>query len=86
MSLNQIVDNLLASPTSKRLGEQKFTFAEIEQLAERGDFSAILTAAGVPDRPVLERAPQKWRDGEEFDASKFHELECKKYQQDFFKR
>ena len=86
MSITKIVYKLLASPTPKRLGEQKFTFDEIEELAQRDDFGAILTAAGVPDKPVPELASKKWGEGKEFDASKFDCAEYKKYQREFFKK
>lgn len=86
MSIKKIVDNLLSSLPPKQLEEQRFTLAEMEELAQRDNFGAILTAAGVPDTPIPEAIPEKWAEGQEFDASKFDDAAYKKYHQDFFKK
>jgi hypothetical protein len=60
---------------------RKFTFNELQDLAERDDFGEILTAAGVPDTPILENeiTPKKWGEGVEFDHATFDEAAYQKY-------
>lgn len=63
---------------------RKFSFLELQELAEQDDFGDILTAAGVPDIPVqksIER--KKWSEGEEFNASTF---DYEKYEKDYLKK
>lgn len=80
------VHNILPFRTAKATNQRKFTFAELQDLAERDDFDEILTAAGTPETPVPEVVSKKWSEGEEFDAAKFDPASYKKYQRDFFER
>jgi hypothetical protein len=80
------VGNKLRVPARKSASNRKFTFAEMEELAERDDFGEILTAAGIPDTPIPEAREEKWDDLVEFDRSKFDDAAYKKYEEDFFKK
>ena len=80
------VRNVLPFRTAKSTSQRKFSFVELQELAEREGFDKILTAAGVPDNPTGEVVPKTWTEGEKFDASKFDDAAYKKYQRDFFER
>ncbi len=80
------VRNALGFWAAKSTSRRKFTFAELQELAERDDFDEILTAAGIPDTSIPEAVPKKWTEGEEFDASKFDVSAYKKYEKDFFRK
>lgn len=80
------VRNVLPFRTAKSTSQGKFSFVELQELAEREGFGKILTATGVPDTPIPQAVAKKWAEGEEFDASKFDDAAYKKYQRDFFKQ
>jgi hypothetical protein len=80
------IRNVLPFRTAKATDQRKFTFVELQELAERDDFGEILTAAGVPDAPAAEAVSKKWSKDEEFDASKFDDAAYQKYQRNFFER
>ena len=63
---------------------RKFSFLDLQEMAERDDFCDILTAAGVSDIPVQESTEKKkWSEGEEFNASTFN---YQQYEKDFLKK
>lgn len=80
------IQNVLPFRTAKSTNQRKFTFAELQELAERDDFGEILTAAGVPDTLVPDAVPKKWSQGEKFNRPKFDAAAYRKYQRDFFKK
>ena len=57
------VRNVLPFRTAKSTSQRKFSFVELQELAEREDFGDILNAAGVPDTLILEAVPKKWSGG-----------------------
>ena len=80
------VRNVIPFRTGKPRSQRKFRFIKLQELAERDDFSEILTAAGVPDKPIPEVVSKKWSEGREFDASKFDDAAYKVYETDFSKK
>ena len=80
------VRNVIPFRTGKPRSQRKFTFVELQELAERNDFGEILTAAGVPDTPIPKAREERWEDLVEFDRSKFDNAAYEKYQRDFFKK
>jgi hypothetical protein len=85
LRLIEKIQNVLPFCTAKSGKVRRFTFTELQDLAERNDFGEILTAAAVPDRPIPEAVPKKWSEGEEFDASKFDDAAYKEYEADNYK-
>ena len=80
------VRNVLPFRTAKSPSHRKFSFVELQELAERENFDKILTAAGVPDTPNFNAVAKKWRNGKEFDASKFEDAAYQKYEKEFFRK
>lgn len=80
------IRNVLPFRSAKATNQCKFTFVELQELAERDDFGEILASAGVPDTPISKAVPKKWSTGVEFNASKFDDAAYKKYEKDFFKK
>lgn len=65
---------------------RKFTFAELQELAERDDFDQILKEARLPGMPILKGFEKKWNRGKGLDASKFDAAAYKKFQREVFQK
>ena len=80
------IQDVLPFRTGKSTKQRKFTFAELQELAEQDDFGRILDTAGIPNPPIPGAAQKKWSEGVEFDASIFDDAAYKKYEEDYFKK